>query len=675
MGNELFGVDIARIVADVIGPGVLDAVLAEPKRGTRVAGSLTAGRQALPSVAHDCKGFWEDFAGTPPPGVEILVDDRKAVIIGDTMPSGVNPQRGWSVTIEGVTQVIVRLLHRDPAAAVYTYQCRDRLGPSELEPVVDPPVIPDVLLSSDFVNNVHTFWGEPAAFRDLWVDAAVDAYWQTLVWLDIDPAVVTPGLGFGGSALTAGGFDYYLLASPAVLERIDINAGFTAVYEGFIDQNGSNYGAMSVVSEDAGISEHQRHASLSNHDPAPPYSRIYNQLPGAALKNTVNGYHRVAATMANGLLAFSLDGSPAEIVSNPLVETLLTHLYLHADMSKNPARTGVATTWMKSVALYPPKTLLELAALSAVAPSMYEGSWHAGGAGQTAKPVITGGTGVGSALTVSDGSWNGNPVAFSYQWKRNGVGVPGATADTYVLVEADQGTTVTCVVTASNEKGATPAEAAEGFAVPAGPISVSDFANGVYSINGVAKTFQDLWGENPDFNAFDPATLVPGVGLRVVSSAVKFNSASGKPELAAALGLPGGVTAVLEYSIGTTGTARPSVGLEVADLPAYSAGWFFGHRSVGVRLGDYAAVYDDVAGPAGAMKAAVNLNGGELAYSLNGAAPHVAPGDPQDNPVANFLALSCQVNPGGTGVATAIVSKISFYGPRPTNDLQQLSAP
>jgi hypothetical protein len=131
MGNELFGVDIAGIIADVVGPGVLDAVLTEPQRGGRVPGSLTAGKVELPPVEHAAKGFWEDFTGTAPPGVEVLVDDRKAVIIGDTMAAGVLPQRGWSVTIEGVTQVIVRLLNRDPAAAVYVYQCRDRLGPDQ----------------------------------------------------------------------------------------------------------------------------------------------------------------------------------------------------------------------------------------------------------------------------------------------------------------------------------------------------------------------------------------------------------------------------------------------------------------------------------------------------------------------------------------------------------------
>lgn len=129
MGQELFGVDIAGIVADAIGDGVLPVQLTEPVRGERQAGNLTGGREALDPVTHEARGWWEDFTGQPPPGLEVLLNDRKAVILGDTMPAGVVPERGWGVTIEGRTLAIVQLVNRDPAAAVYVYQCRDRAGP------------------------------------------------------------------------------------------------------------------------------------------------------------------------------------------------------------------------------------------------------------------------------------------------------------------------------------------------------------------------------------------------------------------------------------------------------------------------------------------------------------------------------------------------------------------
>lgn len=132
MGNRIFGTDIAGLVAKHIGPGVLPVVLTEPVRGGRDPDNLTGGRVALPPVVHAARGFWEDFTGMPPPGVEILLDDRKGIILGDTLPAGVVPGRGWKITIEGVTLTIVKLVSRDPAAAVYTYQCRDVAGPDKV---------------------------------------------------------------------------------------------------------------------------------------------------------------------------------------------------------------------------------------------------------------------------------------------------------------------------------------------------------------------------------------------------------------------------------------------------------------------------------------------------------------------------------------------------------------
>jgi hypothetical protein len=129
MGNKLFGVDVAGIVARNVGPGVLPVALSEPRYGARIAGNLTGGRPQIAPLSHGARGFWEDFTGDPPPGVEVLANDRKAVILGDSLPAGVVPERGWDVTIEGVTLGIVKLLNRDPAAAVYVYQCRDRQGP------------------------------------------------------------------------------------------------------------------------------------------------------------------------------------------------------------------------------------------------------------------------------------------------------------------------------------------------------------------------------------------------------------------------------------------------------------------------------------------------------------------------------------------------------------------
>jgi hypothetical protein len=64
-----------------------------------------------------------------------------------------------------------------------------------------------------------------------------------------------------------------------------------------------------------------------------------------------------------------------------------------------------------------------------------------------ATPTITGKGAVGQTLTASAGTWTPGPVTFSYQWKRNGVAIPQATAKTYKIVSGDTGKKITVTVT------------------------------------------------------------------------------------------------------------------------------------------------------------------------------------------------------------------------------------
>lgn len=68
-------------------------------------------------------------------------------------------------------------------------------------------------------------------------------------------------------------------------------------------------------------------------------------------------------------------------------------------------------------------------------------------------PVISGTTVVSQVLTSTTGTWTGIPIpTYSYQWKR-GVTNIGTNSNTYTLVSADAGQTITCVVTATNLVG------------------------------------------------------------------------------------------------------------------------------------------------------------------------------------------------------------------------------
>jgi len=63
-------------------------------------------------------------------------------------------------------------------------------------------------------------------------------------------------------------------------------------------------------------------------------------------------------------------------------------------------------------------------------------------------PTISGTATVGSTLTVTPGTWS--PAAtLTYQWFRDGVAIPGATSNKYVLVTADAGHKMTVTVTGS----------------------------------------------------------------------------------------------------------------------------------------------------------------------------------------------------------------------------------
>jgi len=77
----------------------------------------------------------------------------------------------------------------------------------------------------------------------------------------------------------------------------------------------------------------------------------------------------------------------------------------------------------------------------------------------TVLPAITGTATEGQTLTASAGTWTGSPT-YSYQWKRGGVSIDGATASTYLLVSADVGSTITVTVTATNAGGSASATSA-----------------------------------------------------------------------------------------------------------------------------------------------------------------------------------------------------------------------
>ena len=91
----------------------------------------------------------------------------------------------------------------------------------------------------------------------------------------------------------------------------------------------------------------------------------------------------------------------------------------------------------------------------------------------TVAPVVTGAAVQGQALAVSNGSWNGTPTSYSYQWQlcasaANCADISGATAAGYVLTPLDVGDTVRAQVTATNSAGSTSVNSSSTATIGAG---------------------------------------------------------------------------------------------------------------------------------------------------------------------------------------------------------------
>lgn len=116
----------------------------------------------------------------------------------------------------------------------------------------------------------------------------------------------------------------------------------------------------------------------------------------------------------------------------------------------------------------------------------------------TVAPAITGTTRVGQVLTVTNGTWTGEPApTFTRQWKRGTTNI-GTGAATYTLVAADAGQVITCVVTATNSEGSDNATSNATAAVTQTPANtVLPTITGTAQVGQILTSTNGTWTGNP----------------------------------------------------------------------------------------------------------------------------------------------------------------------------------
>jgi hypothetical protein len=180
----------------------------------------------------------------------------------------------------------------------------------------------------------------------------------------------------------------------------------------------------------------------------------------------------------------------------------------------------------------------------------------------TANPTVSGATQVGETLTANTVGWSPSPDSFTYQWKRSGTAIDGATSSTYVLQGSDLASTISVAVQAqkggyvssSVETSAETAAIAEGiFATTylptiAGEPSVGGFLwaseGGTWSpaVEGFAYQWKRDGVSIPDANMghylLDIADLGHTISVTITGNAPGIASLSRTSEDTAAVGLP-----------------------------------------------------------------------------------------------------------------------------------------
>ena len=208
-------------------------------------------------------------------------------------------------------------------------------------------------------------------------------------------------------------------------------------------------------------------------------------------------------------------------------------------------------------------------------------------AGNTSPPTVSGSAAVGHTLSSSEGSWNGAPTSFSFQWQRcssSGTGcadIAGATSSSYTLTPADGGQSVRSTVSATNVNGASPyAASATDLVVPVPAATAAPVVSGIAAVGKSLSTTSGSWNTTASFAyqwqrcAASGSDCVPIAGA--VSASYSLVAADAGHVLR---------SVVTATNVAGTASAASAVSGEIVALPrATKAPRISGKAKVGHRL-------------------------------------------------------------------------------------------
>jgi hypothetical protein len=141
-------------------------------------------------------------------------------------------------------------------------------------------------------------------------------------------------------------------------------------------------------------------------------------------------------------------------------------------------------------------------------------------------PVISGTPQVGNTLSASNGAWNVTPTSYTYQWKRNGNNISGATAFQYALTASDVGSNSITVTVTALRSGYTSGSATSSAVSVSGALTGTQFTSDSFdgsavqtmagqSTNAALGGSSTVWGSAGEtglasFGKNGAGRLVPG---------------------------------------------------------------------------------------------------------------------------------------------------------------------